>query len=153
MHAAATPRRMVVNSNDSAADGRVSPASASASDPSTSILMKAGVPCWTNNASSVVTGTRMVLVQAWPSQPGAPSAALRNASEAVDIELKLEHSRAAADRDRLDRQRGVAAIEQLQRLDQRRLRLDRHHAGAETAKDGDAVADMGADIEHEIAGV
>ena len=31
------------------------------------------------------------------------------------------------------------------------LRLDRHHLGAETAKRGDAVADMGADIEHQIA--
>src|SRR4030088_3346372 len=84
MHAAATPRRMVVNSNDSAAEGRVSPASASASEPSTSILMKAGVPWRVNSASSVVTGTRMVLVHAWPSQPEAPSAALPDTSGGRD---------------------------------------------------------------------
>ena len=40
----ATSRWMVVNSNDSAATGCVSPASASASNPSTSILMKDGMP-------------------------------------------------------------------------------------------------------------
>ena len=34
---------------------------------------------------------------------------------------------------------------------QRGLRLDGDHAGAEPAERGDAVADMGADIEHQIA--
>ena len=120
--------------------------------------MKAGVPCRAMSASSVVTGTRMVLVHAWPSQPGAPSAASRNASEAVDtvglstLSLSSSVPVAAADRDRLDRDRAIAAVKQLQRPDQRRLRLDRHHARAEPAKDGDTVADMGADVEHEIAG-
>ena len=36
--------------------------------------------------------------------------------------------------------------------DQRRLRLDRDHARAEAAEGGDAVADMRADVEDEIAG-
>ena len=34
---------------------------------------------------------------------------------------------------------------------QRGLRLDRDHPGAEPAERGDAVADMGADVEHQIA--
>src|SRR5713101_5001508 len=84
MHAAATSRWMVVNSNDSAGGGRVKPASASASKPSTSILMNAGLPCRAQSAWSVVTGTRTVLLQVCPSQPGAPSAAATNAGEAVD---------------------------------------------------------------------
>ena len=36
---------------------------------------------------------------------------------------------------------------------ERGLRLDRHDLGAEPAKRRDAVADMGADIEHQIAGL
>src|ERR1039458_8222819 len=38
--------------------------------PSTSILMKAGIPCRAINASMVVIGTRRRLGQVWPSQPG-----------------------------------------------------------------------------------
>ena len=34
-----------------------------------------------------------------------------------------------------------------------RLRLDRHDAGAKPAKRRDAVADMGADVEHQVAGL
>ena len=75
---------MVVNSNDSAGTARVRPANASASKPSTSILMNTGMPWRAINASSVVSGTRMVRVQACPSQPGAPSAARTNAGDAVD---------------------------------------------------------------------
>jgi hypothetical protein len=48
---------MVVNSKESARTGVLSPASTSASKPSTSILMKAGVPCAAISASSVVCGT------------------------------------------------------------------------------------------------
>ena len=40
---------------------------------------------------------------------------------------------------------------QPQHLDDGGLRLDRDHAGAEPAKGRDAVAHMGADIEHEVA--
>ena len=115
------------------------------------------MPWRANRASSVVTGTRMVLVHAWPSQPGGAVCRLaegrrgRRHRRIVDVELELEHSRTASDRDRLDRQRAITAIEEFQRPDQGRLRLDRHHARAETAKDGDTVADMGADVEHEIA--
>ena len=69
----------------------------------------------------------------------------------VDVELELDHARAAADRDRLDRNRAIAAVDKLQRRDQRRLRLDRDHPCTEPAKGGDAVADMGADVEHQIA--
>jgi len=43
--AAATSRCMVVNSNESVGEGRVSPVSASASEPSTSSLMNAAGPC------------------------------------------------------------------------------------------------------------
>ena len=58
---------------------------------------------------------------------------------------------AAADRDRLDRHRAIAAVKELQRLDQRRLGLDRHDARAEAAQDGDAVAHMPADVVGEVA--
>jgi hypothetical protein len=44
----------------------------------------------------------------------------------------------------------VAAEQQLQRPVQRRLRLDGHDPRAQPAKHGDPVADMGADIEHEV---
>ena len=74
--------------------------------------MKAGTPWRAIRASSVVTGTRTVLVQAWPSQPGAPSAALMKASEAVEtvglsrLSFSSTVPGAAADRNRLDRDRG-----------------------------------------------
>src|SRR5258708_5668898 len=84
MQASATSRWMVVNSNDSALTGRDSPASASASNPSTSILMKEGLPCLPISASSVVTGTSTDPVQRWLSQPGASRAAPTNATEAVE---------------------------------------------------------------------
>ena len=81
-----------------------------------------------------------------------------NASEAVEtvglsmLIFMLDRAGAAADRRGLDRRRRCRdAIEQLQRPHQRRLRLDRDDARAEPAERGDAVADMGADIEHEIA--
>ena len=84
MQAIAICRWMVVNSNDSALTGRDSPSSASSSKPSTSILMKAGVPCLPIKASSVVTGTDTDFLQCWFSQPGASRAALTNAGDAVD---------------------------------------------------------------------
>src|SRR5215472_9177891 len=84
---------------------------------------------------------------------GRPAERIRGGRDGwvVDVEPELEHSRAAADRDRLDRDRAVAAVKEFQRLDQRRLRLDRHHARAQAAQDGDAVADMRTDIEDEVA--
>ena len=69
----------------------------------------------------------------------------------VDIELEFNRSLAGADRDRLDRDRAIAAVEELERPDQGRLRLDRDHPGAEPAECGNAVADMRADVEHQIA--
>src|SRR5438477_8588215 len=84
MHVAATAGWIVVNSNDSVGQGQLNPANASASEPSTSILMNAAAPCRETSVSRVVTGTSMVVVHACPSQPGAPSAARRNASEAVE---------------------------------------------------------------------
>ena len=115
------------------------------------------MPCRAISASSVVTGTRIVLVQRWPSQPGAPSAASmkhREAVETVGLSILSFSSivpSLRADRDRLDGDGAVAAVEQLERLDQRRLRLDRDHPRAEPAERRDAVADMRADVEHEIA--
>ena len=82
--ASATSRWIVVNSNDSAGTGCVSPASASASNPSTSIFMKAGMPCLPISASSVVIATLTLLPQLWPSQPGAPSEAFTKSREAVE---------------------------------------------------------------------
>ena len=77
---------MVVNSNDSAATGCVSPISTSSSKPSTSILMKAGTPCSAISASSVVIGTRIDLVpDAGPASRGASCAASMKASEAVEM--------------------------------------------------------------------
>ena len=148
---------MVVNSNDSAGEGRVSPASASASEPSTSILMKAGVP-W--RADQRVERRDRHADGSGPGLALPARRAVRRLAEGlrggrhrrvVDVELELEHARTAADRDRLDRDGAITAIEELQRPDQRGLRLDRHHARAETAEGGDTVADMGADIEDQIA--
>src|SRR6476661_1815931 len=84
MQASATSGCMVVNSNDSACTARERPDSASASKPSTSILMNAGTPCLTISASSVVTSTSADSLQRCVSQPGAPSAAATNAGEIDD---------------------------------------------------------------------
>src|SRR6516225_2027193 len=129
---------MVVNSNDRVGEGRVSPASASDSEPSTSILMKTAAPC--------------LSFPAWRTV-GRLAERVRGGGDrwVVDVEAELEHSRAAADRDRHDGYRTIAAVKEFQRLDQRRLRLDRHHARAQVAQDGDAVAHMRANIEDKIA--
>src|SRR5580704_17138080 len=68
-------------------------------------------------------------------------------------EIKLEGDRAlpSPDRARNDRHRVVAAVDEAQRSRQGRLRLDRDDPRAESAERSDAVADMAADIEHEIA--
>ena len=101
--------------------GRVSPASASASKPSTSILMKAGMPCRAISASSVVTrhanGPGPGLALPARRAVGGLHERLRGGRDRriVDIELELDRSFAAADRDRLDRDRAVAAVEQLER--------------------------------------
>src|SRR6185312_13088264 len=84
MQATATSRWIVVNSYDSDATLCVNPASASPSNPSTSILMNAGSPCAAISASSVVTGTSTEPSQIWSSQPAAPCAASTNAADAVE---------------------------------------------------------------------
>src|SRR5262249_26658786 len=68
----------------------------------------------------------------------------------VEVEGGGEHSGVAANRDRFDGHRAIAAIKELQRARQRGLRLDRYHPRAEAAEGGGAVADMRADIEDEI---
>ena len=47
--------------------------------------------------------------------------------------------------------RFAAPIKQPERLDHGRLRLDRDDPRAQPAERGDAVADMGADVEHQIS--
>src|SRR3954471_8908499 len=84
MQASATSGWMVVNSNESARTACDKPDSASASNPSTSILMKAGAPCLAISISSVVTSTSANSPQCWVSQPEAPCAASTNAVEAVE---------------------------------------------------------------------
>ena len=79
----------------------------------------------------------------------------RDAVETVGLSALIISSivaGAAADRRRLDRDvgdRGRRAACSV--LHQGGLRLDRDDARAEPAERGDAVADMGADIEHQIA--
>src|SRR6187431_2358318 len=84
MQASPMSRWIVVNSNESAGTDCDRPDRASASKPSTSILMNAGTPCLAINASSVVTATSAVSLQRWVSQPGAPCAASTNAGETDD---------------------------------------------------------------------
>src|SRR5258705_12022879 len=84
MQASATWRWIIVNSNDSALTACVSPSSASASKPSTSILMKAGAPYFSISTSSVVSGTGTALIQRCVSQPGASRPALTNSRDAVE---------------------------------------------------------------------
>src|ERR1044072_1198481 len=132
MQAKATSRWIVVNSNDSAADGCESPARASASKPSTSILMKAGWPWRAINISSVVIGTRKRLVQAWPSQPGARVAAAMKSPDPVETV-------------------GVSILILISREPCRRP--DCNNARAEPPERGDAVTYMGADVKNEFAGM
>src|SRR5690349_14461013 len=84
MQANATSGWMVVNSKESARTACDRPQSASASKPSTSILMNAGTPYLAISASSVVISTSANSPQCWVSQPGAPSAAATNAEETDD---------------------------------------------------------------------
>ena len=158
MQACATSRWMVVNSNDSAGTGCVRPASASASKPSTSILMKRRHAVPRDQRIERRHRHAMVLVPVLALPAGR---AVRGGDEGVrgggdgrvgDVELELDGAGVAADRDLLDVDRAVAAVEQAQRRDQRGLRLDRDDARAKPAKRGNAVADMGADVEHQIAG-
>ena len=157
MQRCATSRWMVVNSNDRALTGLVSPASTSASKPSTSILMKAGVPWRAMSVSSVVTGMRIMRVQRCPSHPGAPSAASTKAADTVEmVGLSTLMRRSARPMDEptrtgFDHDIALAAVEQAQDPHQSRLRLDRDHARTEAAEACDAVADMRADVEGEVA--
>src|SRR5215207_3804061 len=57
-----------------------------------------------------------------------------------------------ADRDGLHRHAAVAAVQKLERSHQGRLGLHCDHPRAEPAEAGDAIADMRADVENEIAG-
>ena len=158
MQASATSRWMVVNSNDSACTACDSPDSASASKPSTSILMKAGTPCLSISASSVVTGTSIGLAPALGFPAGRvvrgfnESRRDRRHRRIVGIDQHARPARLAPDRHRFDRDGFAAAVEQPERLDHGGLRLDRDDARAQPAERGDAIADMGADVEHQIAG-
>ena len=69
----------------------------------------------------------------------------------VEIDPQRDGAGGAPDRDLLDGHRAVAAEQEAQRRRERRLRLRHHDARAEPAKRGDAVADMAADVEHEVA--
>src|SRR5215203_7161605 len=84
MQVSATSGWIVVNSNDSARTACDRPDKASASKPSTSILINAGTPCLAISASSVVTSTSTNSLQRWFSQPGALPAAATNADETDD---------------------------------------------------------------------
>jgi hypothetical protein len=97
---------------------------------STSILMKAGAPCRDINASSVI-GTRTILFQACPSQPGAPAAARRSHPEAVDtvgLSTLMRSSIVPALRPTATGSIAtrVAAVEEFQRRDQRAAARPRH---------------------------
>jgi hypothetical protein len=105
-------------------------------------------------ASSVVSGTVM-RAQAWSSQPGAPRAAATKSSEAVDTVglsmLSLRSTVPAAPPSATGSMRPrVAAVEQQSGAHQRGLRLDprppRRAGGSR-----DAVADVSAGVEHEVA--
>src|SRR5712691_886476 len=71
----------------------------------------------------------------------------------VEIEFQHQLALVAADRDRLDHHRSIAAVQQLQGFHEQRLRLDGDDARAEPPECGDAVADVRADVEHQIAGL
>src|SRR4051812_19020804 len=107
--------------------------------------------------SRVRHGTVMASSQTWPSHPADPSAARMKSGDAVEtVGLALltwsvsvpSVAPAAA----CSRIRGVAAVDQPDRPRRPGLRLEGDDAGAEAAEGGDAVADMGADVEGEIAG-
>ena len=89
-----------------------------ASNPSTSILMKVGMPWRAIKASSVVTGTQIVRVQRCASHPGASRAALMNSRDAVEtvglsgLTIRLMDPASAADRYRFNDDVRVAAVKQ-----------------------------------------
>ena len=150
---------MVVNSNESARTACDRPDSASASKPSTSILMNAGTPCFAISASSVVTSSSTDLAPALglpagraivrpprtPKRPTTPSD--------CRIDQHARPARLVAPTATASIVTGlVAAIEQPKRAHHRPLRLDRDDSGAEPAERGNTIADMCADIEHQISG-
>jgi hypothetical protein len=71
MQASAPPGLAVTYSKDSAASGRPRPASASASQPSTSSFTNAGSPKRSMSWSSVVTATTPAGRQSRPAKPGS----------------------------------------------------------------------------------
>ena len=147
-----------MNSKESLGSGRLKPASTVSSKPSTSILAKAGAPCSATSASRVVHGTSMVWSHTWPSQPPAPSAARDEIGRGggdggigrVDPQRQLAGLAPHADSTSVTSL--IARVDRADRARAQRLRLQRHHARAETAKAADAVADVAADVEGEIAG-
>src|SRR2546423_6299152 len=69
----------------------------------------------------------------------------------IDIELECDCAALPANRDGLDDDVEVSAVEKLERHDELRLRLDRDDARAESSEGADAVAHMGTNIEYEVA--
>ena len=97
--------------------------------------------------------------QTWPSQPPAPSAARTNSSEAVVTvglrelmcSVSVPACGAAGGLDQGDL--AVAGIDGADRTRAQRLRLERDDPRANAAEAADAVADMAADVEGELAGL
>ena len=86
------------------------------------------------------TEPAMRLDQAWPSQPGASAAAAMKSADTVEtvglsrLTLELDDARLPSDRRRFDRDLRVAAVEQAQGSQQRRLRFDRDDPRAQPAE-------------------
>ena len=108
--------------------------------------------------SSVRQGTVIVRSQTWPSQPPAPAGGRdeggRGGRDGRVRGVDLERDRALrVARGGLERASPPGRGHGCRRKDPRRagLRLERDHTRAEPAEGRDAVADMGADVEGEIA--
>src|SRR2546423_2715537 len=69
----------------------------------------------------------------------------------IEIEVQRQLALASPDRHGLDRDGAIAAVEQLQGFHERRLRFDGDDTRAEPTECADPVADVGTDVEHEIA--
>ena len=157
---AATSRAMVVNSKESAGTAALRPASTAVLEALDVDLDEGRAPASRIRPSRVRQGTVTVASQTWPSQPPAPS---RPHDEGVGggrdgrvrrVELERRSrpraSPAAASTSVTVR---IAAMDQAQGAGRARLRLERDDARAEPAEGRDAVADMGADVEGEVAGL
>ena len=69
----------------------------------------------------------------------------------IDIDQHARPARLAPHRQRLDRDRFAAAIEQPESPHHRPLRLDRDDTRAQPAERGDAITNMRANVEYQIA--